>query len=304
MNKFAEGIVTALITPLSKSGELCVECLDSLLGFQIGRGVSGLFLTGTYGEGVILPRRVKEEVYRRALELAGSKIYLLPHVGTADIEAVVSLARAARDVGYEAVSTLGPIYHKPTRRGLVEYFEYVATKADVKVVIYNNKGRQGYNISPDDFEEIVRNVPHVIGLKDTSYDVDQMLEYYERFGSRYLIAGAGDSLLFYTFALGIPLHICGISNALPELAVELYRSVSRGNLKRALGLQYSILKIRKVVNKLGVESQVVLREVLKWRGLDLGYPPVALRASLDAKVLEDLRKTVEAVYSEQLGAKL
>lgn len=81
MEKLVEGIVTALITPLVRSGELCVECLESILNFQISRSVGGLFLTGTYGEGVILPQKVRQEVYRRVLEFpAGGREKLLMNI--------------------------------------------------------------------------------------------------------------------------------------------------------------------------------------------------------------------------------
>lgn len=304
MVEYPGGVMTALVTPLTRDGALCSECLRSLMEFQVDRGVSGLFLTGTYGEGMVLPERVRREVYAKALEYAPGGAFLLPHVGAAEPEVALGLARAARDLGYRVVSLLGPVYHKPTRRGLVEFFGYVAGKADVDIVIYNNKNRQGYNISPDDFEEIARSVPSVVGIKDTSYDVDQMLEYHVRFGSKYFVAGAGDSMLFYTFALGLPAHICGISNALPELAVELYRSSKSGDLKRAIELQYSILNVRKVIGKFGVESQTVLREVLRWRGVDAGHPPLALRASLDPRLLEELKRTIERVYEVTLGVKV
>lgn len=293
-----EGILTALITPLTKDNDLCVECIKSMIEFQVSRGVNALFLTGTYGEGVILSNAVKQKVYRYALEFSPGKLSLLPHVGGADVDYVAALARAARDFGYRVVSVVGPIYHKPTRRGLAEFFSYIASKSDVEIVIYNNKGRQGYNISPDDFEYISREVPAVVGIKDTSYDIEQMMEYVKRFGADYFIGGAGDNFLYITFVIGMSAHICGISNAFPEIAVELYRAVKSGDHSKALDLQYRIVRIRRVLARFGLETQELLREVLRFRGIDPGYPPIQMREGLNSKQVEELRKSLEPIVGE------
>jgi len=288
----ARGIVTALITPLNKDGSLCRDCLKAMLEFQVSKGVGGLFLTGTYGEGVILPEAVRVELFKVALDVVGGKIPLLPHVGGSDYEAVLRLAKAARDLGYRAVSVVGPIYHRPTKRGLVEFYSYIS-RADVEIVVYNNKGRQGYNIGPDEFEMIAREVPAVVGIKDTSYDPDQLLELVKRFGGKYFIAGGGDGLIAYTFAVGAHAHICGISNLFPELAVNIYRAVTGGDLVKAFELQYQVNSLRKQIARFGVETQEVLREALKMRGIDAGYPPLQLSNPLDQKQLEELKRIVE-----------
>lgn len=286
------GIITALITPLTKDRDLCTECLKQLIEFQVSKSVHGLYLTGTYGEGVILPLQVKLKVFEKALEYAPRGIYLLPHIGTSSIDSIIEMGRKVRDLGYEEVSIIAPLYHKPSRKGLVEFYDYISSKIDTKVVIYNNPGRQGYNLTPDDFQAIVDRAKSIIGIKDTSRDVDQLLEYVMRFSNKYFIAGAGDSFLYYTFAIGAPAHICGVSNLVPELPVALYESIINGDHKRALELQYLVNKLRKVLSKLSGESQEAIRELLKHRGLNPGYPPVQMVHEFDPKLIEEAGRIV------------
>ncbi len=293
-----EGVLTALLTPLTRDGDLCIECIKSMIEFQMNKGIGALFLTGTYGEGVILSNTVKQKVYKYAIEFASNKLALLPHVGGADLESIVSLAKYVSDLGYKVVSVVGPIYHRPTKKGLVEFFSYISSKADIDIVIYNNKGRQGYNISPDDFEYISREVSAVVGIKDTSYDVEQMIEYVKRFGTKYFLGGAGDNLLYFTFIIGMHAHICGISNAFPEIAVELYRAVKSRDYNRALDLQYKITRVRKVLAKFNLETQELLREILKFRGLNSGYPPIQMQEGLDSRQIEELKKSLEPIVGE------
>jgi dihydrodipicolinate synthase/N-acetylneuraminate lyase len=287
-----EGIITALITPLNSDGDLCVECLKELIEFQYRNGVSGLYLTGTYGEGVVLPASVRLKVFEKTLEYASSSMYLLPHIGSSPLDVIVDLGKKLRDIGYKEISIVGPIYHKPSRKGLAEFYNYIASKTELNILIYNNPGRQGYNITPDDFHFVVDRVKNVVGIKDTSRDVDQLLELVKRFGDRYFIAGGGDSFMFYTFIVGAPVHICGISNLIPEVAVALYKSVKEGSYRKALEIQFKLNQLRKILSKLTPETQEALRELMKRRNIRSGYPPIHLAYDLDQRLVDEAYKLV------------
>lgn len=288
-----KGIITALITPFNEDLDLCTECLEEMLEFQVKNNVAGVFLSGTYGEGVITPLRVREKLITRAIEYAPSKTMLLPHIGGTDIEAIVKLAKLAKDLGYPAVSVVGPIYHSPTKKGLIRFYSYIASKADIPIVVYNNKGRQGYNITPEDYEVLAKEVPAIVGIKDTSYDVEQLLELVKKFSNKHFVASGGDNLIYYTFAIGAHAHICGISNAFPELAVGIYKAMSEGDYKRALELQYKVLLLRKAMKKYNVESQEVLRLILSLRGVRSGYSPLQLSYEYTEQQVKELKSLVE-----------
>jgi len=289
-------MITALITPLRRDLSLDVNGLEALIKFQVEKGISNFFVMGTYGEGVALPLRTRKEIISKLADILPSKSSAIIHVGSADPEAVLELAKLARDSGFKAVSSLGPIYHKPTVKALVSFYDYLS-KADVNLLVYNNKGRQGYNISPDIFEAIAREVPAVSGIKDTSYDVEQLQEYVERFSSRYFVAGAGDSLIYHTFAVGAVAHICGISNAFPELPSKLYQSFKEGRYADALAIQSKINKVRKVLKKFPIESPEVVREVLKLRGIDAGESPFHI-GGLDEKQISELKEAIDPILEE------
>lgn len=290
-----KGVLTALITPLNKDGTLCEECLENMIEFQAKNRVHGLFLTGTAGEGYILPLQVRIRVYEKAREFAPSTMYILPHIGASTLDAVLALARVARDLGYKDISIIAPTFHKPTKKGLVEYYAEIASKVDLNIIVYNNKNRQGYNIAPEDFEAIVNRVPPVKGIKDTSRDPAQLLELKVKFGHKYFIAGAGDDLIFYTFIIGAHAHVCGISNIIPELVVDLYEKVLEGKYMEALNIQYKINLLRKQIAKLTSESQEALREIGKVRGINMGYPPVQMVHEFDKITLNETIKLLESI---------
>lgn len=298
---YRRGIITAIITPLDKDGSLCESCLKDVIELQASAGVHGLYLTGTAGEGVILPPRVRVRVYEKAMEYAPSGMYLLPHVGGASLDIVLELAKAAKDLGYREVSLIAPIFHKPPRRGLVEFFREVSARTDLDIIVYNNKNRQGYNVSPDDFQAVA-SAARVVGIKDASKDPDQLLELVKRFSDRYFVAGAGDELIFYTFVIGAHAHICAVSNVVPELAVSLYRRVEEGRIREALELQYKVSVLRRYLGRLTSETQEALRELLRLRGIDPGYPPVQMVHEFDQRVLSEARSFLSELLRELRGS--
>jgi len=298
---YPEGIVTAIITPLKDDVEVSEEGIALLISFLIEKGIKGFFVLGTYGEGILISKDERERMLEKVVEVVPNRASVIVHVGAADVKTALELAKHAANLDISAISSVGPIYHKPGRTGLISYYRYLS-RAGVPMMVYNNKGRQGYNISPSDFESITIEVPSVMGIKDTSYDVEQLQNYVDMFGKTHYVAGAGDSLIAVTFVIGAKAHVCGIANAFPEIPLAVYAAVKNGNVKKAIELQSVINRMRRELSKFGVETQVILREILRLRGVDVGDPPIPLRKLTDEEKLEIKRLSEPYIeYAENLG---
>ncbi|MEM0172377.1 MAG: dihydrodipicolinate synthase family protein [Thermoproteota archaeon] len=287
---YPEGIVTAIITSLKGDMEIDEEGITALIKFLLDKGIKSFFVLGTYGEGILISKDERKKVLEKIVEVVPDKTNIIAHVGAPDAKTALELAKHAANLGLSAVSSFGPIYHKPDRVGLISYYNYIS-KAEVPIIIYNNKLRQGYNISPSDFEVISKEIPSVVGIKDTSYDVEQLQNYVNMFGKSYYVAGAGDSLVAITFTIGAKAHVCGIANAFPEIPIAIYAAIKEGKIKKAIELQSVINNLRKEFSRFGVETQVVLREVLRLRGINTGESPIPLR-----KLSEKEKFEVEKIF--------
>jgi len=136
---------------------------------------------------------------------------------------------------------------------------------------------------------------YVRGIKDASRDPAQLLELKVKFGHKYFIAGAGDDLILYTFVIGAHAHVCGVSNVIPELVVDLYENALEGKHAEALNIQYKINPLRKQITKLTGESQEALREIGKTRGINTGYPPVQMVHDFDKAALSETIELLENI---------
>lgn len=176
------------------------------------------------------------EKRKRAAEIVADqtdgRVPIILHVGTQDTAMSVELAKHAEDLGVDAIGAVGPFFYKPDTKGLIQHYKRIGESVDLPLFIYNNVGRQGYNISPEDFGEIVMEVPQVAGLKDTSYNIEQLQTYLYKFGKNYTIIGAGDSIMFAIFAVGAPAHICAVSNVFPEITIQLYEAIKKETTRK------------------------------------------------------------------------
>ena len=271
MSTYPRGIVTAIMTSLTKDLKPNVEGIRQLIERQLSAGVSGFFVLGTWGEGMMLNVETRMRYLEKFVEYVPSKSMVIAHVGCANAEDTRVLAKHACDLGLVA-SAVGPVYHKPDKLGLIKYYEYVSSGCD-RFMIYNNIARQGYNITPDWFEALAKELSNLVGIKDTSYNVAQVHEYVTRFGSRYYVASGGDQYMAFMFLAGAPAHICGVSNVFPELATSIWKAVESGDIAKALEYQRRVNELIKILRSFDVEVQVAAREILRMKGVDIGWAP-------------------------------
>jgi len=285
-----EGIITALVTPLTEKEEIKEDGLRQLIDFQIEHGVNGFFPLGTTGEGMKLSLEKRKKVAEIVVDHTDGRVPIILHVGTQDTEMTIELAKHGRDIGVDAIGAVGPFFYTPDSEGLIQHYKRISDAVDLPLFVYNNAGKQGYNISPRTFGRIAEAASNVCGVKDTSYRVDQIQEYVYRFGRDYTIISAGDSLIFANLAVGAVGHICAVSNAFPEIPVQIYNAVKAKDYDRARELQFKLNEIRDALKK--GPYLTPYKEALRLRGIDVGTVSSPLRA-MNEKEKRTLKEDLE-----------
>lgn len=244
-----EGIITALLTPLTKDEQIKEDAYRQLIDFQIDQGIQGFFPLGTAGEGMKLTLEKRKKAAEIVVDHTNGRVPIILHVGTQDTEMTLQLAKHAKDIGVEAIGAVGPFFYKPDTQGLIQHYQRIGEVVDLPLFIYNNADRQGYNITPGTFKQIAEKTPQIAGLKDTSYSIEQMEDYVQMFGEQYTIIGAGDSIIFPIFAVGAVAHISMISNVFPKLTIQVYENTKKGDYKKARELQFILNELRNVFKR-------------------------------------------------------
>lgn len=288
-----EGVVPAVLTPIFK-GRIEEQRLREVVDFLIEKGVHGFFACGSAGEGPLLTTDQRKKVAEIIVDQTNGRIPVMVHVGSISTATAIELAKHAEDIGADAVSSVSPYYYRHDRVAVVEYFKSVAGSVDMPFYLYNVPERSGFNITPDVVEEIVEACPNVVGVKESSRDVNAISKILSRPKLRnFSVLVGGAWLLLPSLAVGGTGTVDVISNVFPEIVVDLYESVKKGNLEKAKELHAKVVRIWDVMWRLPYPA--VYKEALRLRGIDLGGVTRPLR-----DLTEDEKKILQKLVEEVL----
>jgi len=291
------GIITAIMTPLDAEGKLKKEALGQLLDLQYNAGIDAVFAAGTFGEGPYLSLATKRELVDFLAD--HSELPVIVHVGGAVFAEILEFTRYCNQYDNVcAVAAVGPFYFRPDELALVEFYREIANASGKPVYVYNNPGRQGYDIGPDSFGRIASEVERVSGIKDTSNRLEQVRTLINRFGASHSVYGAGDETIMEQLQLGVRGHICGIGNVLPELVVRISKGLREGREEDAARSQRDVNRIRGILWQCSLDI-APYKELLKLRGIDAGVPAKPLRP-LTEEERKRLFEKVRPLFDEVL----
>lgn len=242
-----EGTFTALITPFLENGKVDYPAFEKIMQFQISRGIDGVVVGGSTGENFALSYAEKENLVKKAIEIAKGKIKIIAGTGTNYTDATCDNTRKAQEWKADASLVVAPFYNKPVQRALVEHYCKVAAAApEMPIIIYNVPGRTSVNILPETILEIADKCPNVIAVKEASGNVEQMMAIIKDAPEKFSLLSGDDSLTFPITAAGAKGVISTISNYLPKDFTRMTHLALEGSFNEARVLHYKYFDLMKL----------------------------------------------------------
>ncbi len=286
---FIKGIIPAVITPMTEDGELDEQGLAALVEHLIAAGVHGLFTVGTAGEFWALSLAEKRRIFAWTVAHARGRVPV--YVGTCanTTREAVELARAAQEAGADCVSVLTPVFITPNDAELFAHYKAIADAVpEMPVLLYGNPDRTNVKLSVDLVARLAQEVRNIVGIKDSSGDLTLTAEYIRRAPAGFRVLMGRDTLIYAALAHGAAGAIAASANIAPELAVEIYRRFSAGDLAGALAAQQRLAPLR-VAFGLGT-FPAMLKSGAEMVGLPAGPPraPVTRLAGPERQKLREV----------------
>jgi len=268
ISKF-HGVITAIVTPFKTSdGSVDDNGLKELVEYQIANGVGGVYPIGTTGEGLLLSEKEKHHVIEKVLEYVNGRLLVIPQVGCLTQEDTIKLALFAKKAGADAVGLLPPFYYSIPADSMVRYFIAVAKEiAPLPAFLYNIPSNAKNDVTPSIVQRVVAEAPNVIGIKDTSKDMDRFEAYISTMGPDFRSIVGADSLFFPSLTVGGCGTVTAAGNAYPELFVALYNAFINGDWTKAKEYQYQINRVRAIMHEGPQISSY--KAVLRMKGLNI-----------------------------------
>ncbi len=290
-----EGIIPAMVTPLNEKEEVEEPALRRIVSFLIEGGVHGLLVHGSQGEFYGFTAAEKRWVWEIVLDEVGGRVPVYAGTGAITTREVLDLNRMAEDVGVDAVSVLTPFFVSPSQEELFQHFMSIADATSLPVVLYNNPGRTGVNLSAGLVARLAQH-PNIVGIKDSSGDLSLTWEMIRQSTDDFQVLMGRDSLIYAGLHHGAAGAIAATANVVPALVVEIYEAFQAGDQERSLKAQERLATLRQAF---GLGSfPVVIKDAMNMVGLPAG-PPRRPIHSLEGEAREELRRVLSEVGALQ-----
>ncbi|MFQ5758877.1 MAG: 4-hydroxy-tetrahydrodipicolinate synthase [Candidatus Bathyarchaeia archaeon] len=288
------GILPALVTPFTKDGkEVDEEQLRKLVNNCIKLGVSGVVPCGTTGEFVNLSVDERRRVIDVVVDEVDGGVAVVAGTGASGTDQALEMTRYAKDAGVDAALVVTPFYLKPTDRGIYEHFYTIASEVDLPVILYNIPQCTGVWLTWQMVEDLA-DVSNVVGLKDSSGELRYMLAVLEKVRDKINVMCGYDEVVLGALAAGASGAILASANVIPDVWVEIYELVRKGDLERARELQFGVQKMARIIARSGA---VGTKEALNMMGLRVGpvRMPLSVGGELTYEAREELRLELEKI---------
>ncbi|MCB2360574.1 4-hydroxy-tetrahydrodipicolinate synthase [Clostridium estertheticum] len=285
-----KGVIPPIITPVDVDENVDEEALKRVIDYVIDGGVHGVFVLGSNGEFYGLDFENQKRAIEITVKHVNKRVPVYAGASAITTKGCIRLAKAAQDAGADAITVLTPMFITPNQDELYKHFVAVANSTKLPVLLYNNPGKTNNNISVELVERLAK-IENIIGIKNTSADFVQTIEYIRvtKDIKNFKVLGGIDYLIYGTLAYGGVGCIAGTANVAPKLVVSIYDKYMAGDYAGAMEAQYKLIPLRNAYNY--GTFPVVMKDCLNLMGLNVGDPVKPIEHCSEER-LEQIKKVL------------
>ncbi|ADY12554.1 dihydrodipicolinate synthase family protein [Sphaerochaeta globosa] len=286
---FIKGIIPPIVTPITEDESLDEQALRNLIDFVIEGGCSGVLAFGSNGEFYMMEEDEMERALSVIMDQTAGRVPVYMGVGSIRTSKCIRLAQMGVRLGAKGISILQPMFIKPTEQELKGHIRSIAASVgDTAVLLYNNPGRCGYAMSQDLVQELAHSIPNLVGMKDSSGDLTQTMEFIRRNADvGFKVMCGKDTLIYSGLCVGAVGAVCSTANYLPALVCSIYDKYVAGDLRGSLEAQWQLNPVRLATD--ASSFPVATKDLANLVGMQVGSPFLPNLPS-PAKQQENLRK--------------
>ncbi len=287
-----KGIIVPIVTPMTDDEEINTDELRRQIERMISAGIHGIFVFGTNGEGYILSEAEKKEILSVCIEQVHGRVPVYAGTGCISTAETIRMSQWAEKAGADVLSIITPSFAAASQKEMITHYRKVADSVDCPIVLYNIPARTGNALAPASVRELSK-VPNIVGVKDSSGNFDNILQYIEMTRERedFAVLSGNDSLILWTLLAGGRGGIAGCANVFPENMVAIYEHFVKNELAQARKAQDAIRPFRNCF-RFGNPNTIVKEAVAM-----LGYPVGKCRSPFN-DLSDEAKATIGKVLNE------
>ncbi len=282
----------ALITPFHKDGSIDFKSLERLIEFQIENNVGYFVVLGTTGETATLNKDEKFALIDFVVEIVNKRKPIVIGIGGNNTQEVVNSINSCNFDNISAILSVCPAYNKPSQNGIFQHYKYISNACPLPIIIYNVPGRTGVNIHAETTIKIANELKNIIGVKEASGNLPQIMEIIKNKPKNFLVISGDDALTLPTMALGGDGVISVIANAYPKEFSKMISLCLDNKFQEAQAIHYKLIDIINAIflegSPAGIKAVLEIKKLIT-NNLRLPLVPVGKTTySLITKLVQNL----------------
>ncbi|CAM6223420.1 TPA: dihydrodipicolinate synthase family protein [Klebsiella aerogenes] len=286
MHHSIRGVLTAIVTPFTASGELNLPALRQQVERQLAAG-NGIFCGGTNGEFFVLNEAEKIAVAETCVEAVAGRAPVVAHIGEVSARETIRLGQQIAKSGVDAVSVITPWFVPLKQDELVSHYTAIADALSVPVFLYNIPARTGNTIEPQTARQLAAH-GNIIGIKDSAGSYESLKGFLDAVKDidGFNVLNGPDSLIHQGFVDGCSACISGLANVAPREINAIWSTFQAGEIEASRLAQENVTGLRTDLYKVAF-SPAAVKKALQLMGHEVGDSRYAVQFS--ASQLQQIR---------------
>ena len=267
-------LITAMVTPFDKKGEVDYDQAKKLALALIKSGSEGLVLAGTTGESPTLLHKEEEiPLFQEVKKAVGNKGSIIANTGSNSPAEAVESTQGAEKIGVDACLLVVPYYNKPTQEGLYQHFKTIAESTKLPCILYNLPIRTITNMSAETTIRLSK-IPNIIGIKEGSGDLIQVAKIIQGAKKGFLVWSGDDGDTLPMLSIGGHGVISVASHLAGKQMNDMIYSFVNGDTRKAAEIHMQLLPL--FTSLFLVSNPQPVKYALNKIGFNVGEPRLPL----------------------------
>ena len=242
-----KGVAVILATPQSEYGQIDEENLENHVeyifteGLSKGKGV--IITTGSMGECAGMTWKERKKVLDITLKTVKGRVPVIAGANGTNIDEIIDFSQNAEKMGADGIMLMPPYYWCPTDKTVIEFYENVALKINIGILIYNNFPIVRKDLSIPLLLRISE-IDKIVGIKECTPNFFKFIDCVKALSGKITVLnGNGEFWEPFAKLAGADGFSSGPINFMPDLVMELWNKRNKGDIEGALKIRFKIMPI-------------------------------------------------------------
>jgi 4-hydroxy-tetrahydrodipicolinate synthase len=260
-------VITAMVTPFDKEGEVHYAEAERLAAHLVANGSDGIVVCGTTGESPTLSWDEEYQLFQVVQKAVAGKAKVIAGTGSNSTSEAIKATQKAARLGVDGSLQVVPYYNKPPQIGLYQHFEAIAAACDLPMMLYNIPGRTGQQLEPETIAKLAK-LDGIVAIKEATGNLDIASQIRSLTPPEFAIYSGDDSLTLPILAVGGTGVVSVASHLVGNQIQEMIGAFESGQNHLAMKMHIKMLPLFKGLFL--APNPMPIKAALKLQGWEVG----------------------------------